>query len=181
METKSPWNLALKYGLVLAFSNIIINLAFFFISPDAMTQKYSASGLIQLLLVAVSAIFIFYKAAIERRDSELGGHMTFGNSFGFMMTTALPAAFIISIYTFVFVKFINPGFMDKVMEQQAQQMYEQGQSEETIQRAMEMTKMMSSPTVLTIFGIVGSLFQSLIFALIASIFTRKTQPTDDIQ
>ncbi len=180
METHSPWPTAMRYGLILSFSHIIINLVFFMINPDTMGgDKMSLLGIVQLLLVAVVSIYILFHGTIKRRDEELGGSITYNKSLGFMMTIALPAAFVVSVYTFIFFKYINPDFMDKVMEMQAQEMYNKGMSEEKIDEAMGMAKKMSTPAMITIFGMLGSLFWFFIYALIASVFTKKVPDFDN--
>lgn len=180
METTSPWPTALRYGLILSFTHIIINLVFFIIDPDTMGgSKMSVLGIVQLLLVAVISIYVLYHATVKRRDDELGGHITYGKSLSFMMTTALPAAFVISVYTFIFFKYLNPGFMDKIMDLEAQKMYDKGMSEEQIDQAMGMAKKMSSPAMITVFGMLGSLFWFFVYALIAAIFTKKVSVSSD--
>jgi hypothetical protein len=42
---------------------------------------------------------------------------------------------------------------------------------------MQMAKLFNSPAAMTFFGAVGTLFQMFIYALIASIFTKKEPVT----
>lgn len=178
METKSPWPLAMKFGLIIAFVHIIINLVFYFIDPEAAQKGTSTLGIIQLILVFVLTAWVFIYATKLRRDSELDGYITYNKSLGFMMNISLPAAFIISVYTYIFFAYINPGMMEKIMETQVEQMQAQGRSEEEIDMALSMAQKMSSPMLLTFFGVLGSLFQLFLVSLIAAIFTRKNPPVE---
>lgn len=173
METKSAWPIAMKYGLMLAFANIAINLVFYLLNPESMDGNWSAMGIIQLGLTAATGIGILIMAANIRRDQDLGGVMSYGKSLGFMMQTAIPAALIISFYTFIFFTYIAPEFFAKMLETQANQMAEKGMSDEQIEQTIAMTKKFSNPLMMTIFGAFGVMLQMLIFSLIGSIFTRK--------
>jgi hypothetical protein len=173
METKSGWPIALKYGLMLAFSNIAFNLIFYIINPNSMDGKFTAMGVIQLLLTSVVGIWILIMGTKVRRDQDLEGNITYGKSLGFMMQTSIPAALIISFYTYIFFAFIAPEFFEKMLEMQANQMAEKGMSDEQIEQTMSMTKKFSNPLMMTIFGAFGVMFQLLIFSLIGSIFTKK--------
>ena len=96
-----------------------------------------------------------------------------------MLRMALPAAFVVSVYTFIFLKYINSDMMEKAMEIQAQEMYNKGMSEEQIDQAMGMAKKMTSPAAVTVMSMFGSMIIFFIYALIASIFTKKVPVTDN--
>lgn len=177
METKSPWPVALKYALVLAFSFIAVNLVFYLINPNANNGEWSVVAVIQLLITIFIGIYVLYLAAKVRRDQDLEGVMSYGKSLGFMMQTALPAAIIISFYTYIFFTFIAPEALDKIINTQAEQMAKRGQSDQDIERAMQYTRMFTTPIWMTIFGTFGTMLQLFIFSLIASIFAKKDPKT----
>ncbi|MES2779258.1 MAG: DUF4199 domain-containing protein [Bacteroidota bacterium] len=181
METKSPWPMAMKYGLIVAFAHIIVNIVFYMINPELSQKGTSALGITQLLILLAATIYILYSVTVKRRDEDLDGYISYSQSLGFMIKIALPASFVIAIYTYIFLAYINVDFMQKMWETQAQEMYNQGKSEEEVEQVMKVGKMMSSPLILTFFGFMGSLFQLFIFSLIASIFARKQSPIDTIQ
>jgi uncharacterized membrane protein len=116
MEQKSGWPIALKYALILAFATIALNLFFYIINPKSVEGTWSFIGLVQLLLAVAVSIYIFIAAAKVRRDQDLDGVMSYGKSLGFMMRMAMPAALIISFYTFIFFAYINPELLQKIME-----------------------------------------------------------------
>lgn len=177
MEQKSGWPIALKYALMLAFATIAINLIFYIINPKSVEGTWSFIGIVQLLLAIVVSVYIFVVAAKVRRDQDLEGVMSYGRSLGFMMQMAMPAALIISFYTFIFFAYINPELLQKIMETQAEQMANSGKSDEEIEQALQFAKMFNSPAAVTIFGAIGTMFQLFIYALIASIFTKKEPVT----
>lgn len=177
IETKSGWPLALRYGLILAFANIAINLLFYIVNPNPYNSEFSVYSISQLALTIVAGFTILSMAAKMRRDNDLGGVMSYGESLKIMMQTALPAALIISFYTYLFFTFISPEFFTKMWEIQAEQMSQKGMSDEEIEQALRIGSKFNNPLIMTIFGALGVLFQLFIFSLIASIFVKK-EPKD---
>jgi hypothetical protein len=179
MENKSPWPLALKFGLILALSNIAITMVFYLINPNSADGKWSLSGVIQLLLSVVLAIYILFAAGKMRRDQDFGGIISYGQSLGFMLITAIPAALIISFFTYLFFTYINPELVQKIWDAQAEELAKSGKSDEEIEMQLSMVRKFSSPMMMTIFGGLGTMFQMLIYALIASIFVKKDPITQE--
>lgn len=181
MEQKSPWPLALKYGLILAFTQIIVNIVFYLISPDSATKGFSGLGGVQFLLVALASISLLVVAGNARKNEDLGGYMTYNKSLGFMLLTALPVAVLIGLFTFIFAKYMAPEVFAKVMDQQIEEMYNRGMSEEQVEQSMKFMKIFMSPGSMMVIGAIGTYFWLFIYSLIASIFTKKTPPVEDLQ
>jgi heme/copper-type cytochrome/quinol oxidase subunit 2 len=181
MEQKSPWPLALKYGLIIAFAQIIINVVFYLIAPDSATKGFSGIGLVQTLIVAIVSIYLLIMAAKLRRDEDMGGYMSYNKSLGFMLVISLPVAVLIGIYTFIFSKYIAPEVFSAVMDKQVEEMYNKGMSEEQVEQSMKYVKMFMSPVVMLIIGTIATYFWMFLYSLIASIFAKKTAPVEDIQ
>jgi len=181
MEQKSPWPLALKYGLILAFTQIIISIVFYLISPDSAAKGFSGLGGIQFLLSALASISILVVAGNARKNEDLGGYMAYNKSLGFMLLLGLPVAVLIGIFTFIFAKYIAPEVFAKVMDQQIEEMYNRGMSEEQVEQSMKFMRIFMSPGVMLVFAMISSYFGTFIYALIASIFTKKTPPVEYLQ
>jgi hypothetical protein len=179
MEKKSGWPIAMKYGLILAFASIVINLGFYLIEPNSFDSKFKLSNVLQFLITAIASVYILMMAGKIRRDEDLDGYVSYGKALGFSMQTSIPAALIIAFYTYIFFTYISPEFLTKMWEMQAEQMAQSGKSDEEIELAMSMSKKFSSPLIMTVFGAFGVMFQMLIFSLIASIFVKKELQTID--
>lgn len=177
MENKSPWPLALKFGLILALSNIALTMLFYLINPDSADGKWSLMGIIQLLIAIIVSIYIMLIAGKTRRDQEMDGIMSYGQSLGFMLITALPAALIISFFTYLFFTYINPEIFQKILDTQAEELTKAGKSDEEIEMTLNMVRKFSNPLMMTVFGALGTMFQMLVYALIASIFVKKEPKT----
>lgn len=173
METKSGWPIALKYALILAFATIAINLIFYLINPQSVNGTWNATGIIQLAISIIVSIYILYISAKTRRDQDLEGNISYGKALGFMLRTALPAALIISFYTYLFFTYINPEMLVKIMETQAEALAKAGKTDEEIEQALKAAKLFTNPTAMTVFGAMGTMLQMLVFGLIAAIFVKK--------
>ena len=138
MEKKSGWPIAMKYGLILAFASIVINLGFYLIEPNSFDSKFKLSNVLQFLITAIASVYILMMAGKIRRDEDLDGYVSYGKALGFSMQTSIPAALIIAFYTYIFFTYINPEFLTKMWEMQAEQMAQSGKSDEEIELAMSM-------------------------------------------
>lgn len=177
METKSPWPLALKYALVLAFSYIAINLVFYLINPDASNGEWSLMGTIQLLITLLVWVYVLYIAAKARREQDLNGEITYGQSLGFMMITSLPATFIVGLYAYVFAAYIAPEIVEKAWNMQAEKMSQKGMSDEEIDQAMKIAHIFRNPAIMIFGSMIWQMVISLLLGLIVSIFTKKDPKT----
>ena len=100
--------------------------------------------------------------------------MTYGEAFISCFLIGLFAGILSTIYIFVFAKFINPGFINEILEQSRAQMQARNMTDDQIETAMEYTKRFTSPIWLVIWGFVAYIFMSLVLGLIAAIFLKKT-------
>lgn len=179
MENKSPWPLALKFGLILALSEIVITMFFYIINPDTINEKSILLAVSKHLVSATVSIYILFTAGKMRRDQDLGGFINYGQSLGFMMITAIPAALIISFFSYLFLTYINPESMQKIWDAQAEALAKSGKSDEEIEMQINMARKFSNPILMTILGGLVTMLLMLIYALIASIFVKKDPITQE--
>ena len=103
--------------------------------------------------------------------------MSFGQGFGIGFWIALISSAISSVFTYFYIKFIDQGFIQQLMDRTREQMEEKGTlSEEQIDQAMQMTSKFMTPESILIFGLIGGLIIMIICALIVTIFTQKKNP-----
>lgn len=179
MEKKSAWPLAMKYGLMLAFSHIVISLLGYVISPQNDTDKISAISIIFTLISIVISTYILYLAGKLRRDQDYDSYISYGTALGFMMMVAIPASFITSFYEYIYSNYINPELAQKIMDQQLQKMADQQKSDEEIEMAKKVIQFFNTPFVATFGGAIVRACIYLAYALIASIFVKKEPQTID--
>ncbi|HMQ00941.1 MAG TPA: DUF4199 domain-containing protein [Cyclobacteriaceae bacterium] len=155
----------IRYGLFYG----LVSIALFIIM--SITGMDMQSGLVRVLSSAVFIAFIYL--AHKYFKDEGNGFMSYGQGVGIGLFLSLVGGVISSVFTFIYIKFIDDSMMQQIMDKARYDMEERGMSDEQIDQAMEFSAMFMSPMAMLIFGIVGAVFIGLILSLIVSIFTQK--------
>ena len=127
-------------------------------------------------VVFIGGIVIFTK---KYRDEVCNGVISYGGALGYGVLLSLFASIVVSIVNYVYLGYVDSGFIDYTLEQQEAGMYEQNVPEEQIEVAMEYTRKFTSPIMMAIWGIVGSVFFGLIISLVTSAFLKKEADSFD--
>ena len=167
MEQKSTFELALKPGLIVAGGAIAFNLLVWALTSDLDMQKYISWAIYPLLA------FAYYYFTVDYRDNVKDGHLSYGQSFVFMLFISIVYSVVFSLYYFVFLNYIDPEMINKMMDAVEQQYYDAGMSEEQIEQSLKIVSYMFSPVLMTVMTIFGGIFSGVILSLIMSIFTKK--------
>lgn len=157
----------IRYGLILAVASI----AFFVIMNVAGIDMQGPLSYIGWL-ISIALIYLAHKYFKENGD----GYMTIGQGTGIGFWTGLISAFISSPFTYIYIKFIDSGFIDNIKDKQIEKMQEQGMSDEQIDQAMQFAGTFMSAEFILIMGIVGGVIMSIIFGVVISLFTKNTPP-----
>lgn len=158
----------INYGLLLGLASIVLSVILYVL--DMHMQQGWLTG---TLSFAIMAGIIIY--GINEFKKNNGGYLTLGEALKIGVGVALIAGIIGAIYQFIFMNYIEPDFLDKMMELQFEKMIEDNpdMTEEQINMSMEMGKKFSTPWITTAFSIIGSLFFGLIISLIAGLIMKK--------
>ncbi|MEQ8908874.1 MAG: DUF4199 domain-containing protein [Vicingaceae bacterium] len=159
--TKSALNFGTMLGLVLMIISLII---FVFEMYEAKWLSYIS------YIILIVGIIMGIK---RRRDQERGGVISYGQSLGYGTLVAFFAGLIGAIVLFMYLKFVDDGFIQYNIELQEAQMYEAGLPDEQIEQSMMWTKKFSNPTFYSVMGLVANVFFGFIISLIASAFLKK--------
>jgi len=173
-EKKSVWPFAMTYGLALGMISVILSIVFYIVSPMD-PEKGTGGGWIQTVITLLLEGIFVYWAVSKFRDESNDGFISYGRSLGTTMAMAIPTAILTAIYVYIFFAFIDPDFLSKIAEVQANKMAERGLSDEQIEKQMAMMNKFSSPMMYSLLSPLGVGFQLLIIGLIISIFTRREQ------
>ena len=158
----------IRYGIILAAISII----YFLIT--AMMQINTNEGAARWISL-VFAIVVFYLAHKYYKDNG-DSFMSYGQGIGIAFWISLIASTASSIFTYIYIKFIDPEWVNIILDAQLEGMQEKGMSDEEIEMAMSMTEKFMTPEMILIFGIVIGISMGLIVALIVTIFTQKKNP-----
>ncbi len=163
--------IGMRFGIIAGIAGI----AFFMILNllgQGTNQTLSYLG--YLILAAI--MFLGHKAYKEEGDS----YMNYAQGLGIGTLIALISGALNAIFFYIYVSFINTGYMGEIMNIQREKMEEQGLGDDQIEQAMEMTERFMSPGLMAVFAIVGSVFFGFIISLIISAITQNKRPENNL-
>ena len=166
----NPTKVATKWALFYVGVSIVITYAIDLLNLDPNSAvKY-------ISLIPFIAFCIL--AQKEYRD-QLGGYLTFGQGFSAGFRYALFAGLLLAIFTFLYLKILNPGALDKIIEQQKTLLEQKNMSEAQIDTASEITKKWGV-LIGTLSAAIGSLVSGCIVALIGAAILKKERSPFDV-
>jgi drug/metabolite transporter (DMT)-like permease len=137
----------------------------FSLSDQTFVQYLSLAIIIAGIIIGI----LNYKNKVE------GGFITYGQSLGSGVLTGLFAAIVLSVYTIIFFKFIDPDMVNVILKKAEENMRDRNQNmtEDQIDMAMSYTRKFMNPYIMAITSTIWLTFMSFIASLIISIFTKK--------
>jgi uncharacterized membrane protein YeaQ/YmgE (transglycosylase-associated protein family) len=163
-------NTTLFYGLILAASNIVFTLVFFFLGFQ--TDKIAEGRWFSLLPFAIGIVVTWLGVKAVREEAK-DKALSYGKGVGSGVLINLYAGVIGSIYGFIHFTFINPNFCDYVINSARQQWAEKGISDAQMDAMEKGMRFMMSPIVSSIWGLVMTVFFGLVVALVVSAFLKR--------
>ena len=156
----------IRYGLIMGAFSIVYFLVLNTLGAD-ITQGPASWG--RYVYCAV-LIFLAQKYYKDNGDS----FMAYGQGIGISFWMGLVSSVVGSIFTYIYVKFIDQGFIQQIMDRTREGMEEKGtMSEDQIETAMSMTAKFMTPEMMLVFGLVFGIIGTVIIGLIVTIFTQK--------
>jgi hypothetical protein len=168
-ETSTPFvttrSAGVRYGIIMGIAGIALFVIFIVAGVDIQGP---ARWLNVLVLAAV--IFLAHKYYKENGD----GFMTIGQGIGIGFWLCLVSSTISSVFSYVYMKFIDTGFVQQMIDRAREGMEEKGtMSDEQIDQAMAFTAKLMTPEMILIFGFVFGIIFGVIIAVIVGLFTQK--------
>jgi len=163
-------SVGVRFGLIAALISIVYFLVLNISGIDMTRGVWNWVGYV----ITAVLIFFAHKQFKERGDS----YMSYGQGIGIAAWMGLVSAVITSVFTYLYIKFIDASFLDLIKEKQLEEMQKQGLSDEQIDQAMQVASMFTSAEAIFFFGLIGGVATAVVIALIVTIFTQKknTQP-----
>ncbi len=159
----------MNYGAVLGCCLVAIAVVMWLLGIDDK-ESMIPSLLNNVLIIAGIAYTV-----ILFRDTENNGFISYGDSLKLGTSVAFFSSVILSFYTFIFVTFIEPDYLNEIIELAEQAILESDPeiSDENLDLALSMSERFMQPHWLLILGILGGTFVGFIYSLIISIFVKK--------
>ena len=167
-QQKPTKKIALNYGVYLGFASVLLSVILF-----ATGQHLERNLLTNLLGIAIIAVFIIL--GIKQYKQSNNGFLTLGQGLKTGIGIALIGALISVVYTVIFAKFIEPTFIDQVVEMQRQQLLDNpSMTDEMIERMEKGTRDYFYIATTGMILIVN-LFLGFVISLIASLAMQKKE------
>ena len=164
----------LIYGLYMALGGLVLNLILFFLNFHTDVEKFSTGqwiGGILGLIIAITCIALGTKA--RRDEIPTTEDFGYGSALGSGVMIGVFSCLFGLVSNFLYMRVINPGFREVIIQAQAAKMDAKGIPAAQIER---MESMMRSPVGTVIntvsFIIIGMIFFTLISFITAAIFKR---------
>ncbi len=162
-------SVGIRYGLIQG----VVSIAYFVGLNVAGVDMTQGIGRWASLIFSIAIIYLAHKYYKENGD----GYMSIGQGTGIGFWMSVVSSVISSIFTFIYVKYIDTGYIEQMLDKTRENMAASGNmSEEQLDQAMEMTAKFMTPTMLLIFGIVFGIIILVLCALVVSLFTKKNNP-----
>ena len=173
METQSGSvkKIALPYGFLLALATIVISVIVY-VMGMTYEQPWWQSAMNFVLMAAVIAY------GLKAFKAGNGGFLSLGEALKTGLAISLIAGLIGSVFTFIFIEFIEPDFTVNMLEATREKMIDQNpeMTEDQMEMALGMTEKMMSPGIMVAIGIIASLFFGFIISLITGLIMKQDKP-----
>jgi len=189
MENKQSemLKLAMNNGLIIGAVSIAISVIIWVTGLIENLGLFSSAFIGMLQLVIVVYLLLFFSK--RYRDTLLSGKITFGQAFTFGVLLVLLSSVITSFYSYVFNRFIDPDYAQRIMTMLQDKTYAwmsgKGVPEDQIEEAMKKFEEKGIPTPIETlvsslqFGLIGGTIMSLISSAIIKKNTNNPDAFDE--
>ena len=170
----------LTYGFAMALAGALLTLVLFFLgyhSDPAKVQTAQWISIPLLIAITVACLVLGSKA----RSSELPATEDFGygRALGTSVMIVLFAALFGVVTNALYTSFINPGFVDVLVQAQADKLEAKGVSSAQIEQMEKGMRFMMKPPLMAVFNFLGAMFWGTLIALITSAFVRRPAAAEE--
>ncbi|MBT1703182.1 DUF4199 domain-containing protein [Chryseosolibacter indicus] len=156
-----------RYGVIGGLVSIVF---FLFLSLAGLI----GTGYWNWLGYLITAVIIFMAHKFFKENGD--GFMSYGQGVGISLWIGIISAAISSVFSYIYMKFIDSSFTETIKQKQIESMQERGMSDEQIDQAMQYASMFTTPEAMFIFGLLFGILGTIIIGLIVTIFTQKKAP-----
>jgi uncharacterized membrane protein len=128
-----------------------------------------------VFVVTVGVAFTIYFIASKEYKDNNSGMITFGQSFGIAVLTALIGGMIRAVGFYLYVKLIDTNYMDRVLEAQEEVRERMGAPEVDPDQLPAFVKFFQTPEFLGISTFVNAMLGALIIGLIVAAIIQKKE------
>ena len=163
---------SLNYGIILGFTLVIISVISYLFGTMESTTGQRISSIFQYVIIIIGIIW-----GTKTLRTSTDGFISYGRALGSGTLIATLSSVILAVYTFIFMKYIDPSAIEKMMAIAEESMTSKGLSDEQVEMSMKFTRTIMNPAFLAIGTIWTYTFMGFLFSLFTSIFLQKKGPS----
>ena len=161
-------NIMVNNGIILGISSVLFALVMF-ATGNHLTPHWSASIVNAIIFIGI----IIY--GIKQFKATNNNFLSWGQGVKIGVGVAIVGGLIVVVYNYLFTNFIEPDFMNQMMEIQNQAFLDQGLTEDQIEAANALTSTFSSPGIMAAVGIISYAIGGFIVAAITAAILKKSE------
>lgn len=121
------------------------------------------------------AVYIgfIHVSMVRYRDRFQDGLLSYGQGVWMGTRMGILAGIIVGAYLFLYMKVINPAYIDELIVQMQETYLQMGLNEEEVAQMEGMFRLTANPLLMIVSGVLGAGFSAFIFSLIIAIFQRR--------
>ena len=166
-EPGSVKGVSFKWGIIGGIAFIALGLVFQ--AVDLAGESWT--GYVNLLPL-IGVLFLAHNEYKSTGD----GYMNYGQGLGIGTLVCLIASVVSSIFSYIYISFVDDSLIGKMKEQAYEEWDKQGLSGATLDQAEKMLDFFANPTFIAIAGIFSGVFFGFLITLIVSAITKETRP-----
>jgi hypothetical protein len=154
-----------RYGFVLG----IVIVAYFFILTSIGLHSNQGFWLWFKYAFIIGAIYMAHRYFKYHN----GALMEYGQGVSVAVWTGLTFGLLDAVFRYIYIKFIDPSFIQKMQAVQIEEMQRKGMSETEIDQAVGITSLFVNAEFVAVVVFLSALVGAVVIGLVLSIFTRN--------
>lgn len=170
-ETPSTMDPAKKWGVIYGLAGLILSLTIAMF--DLGTKGIAVQGFVFLITIGLASA-MYFMAGKEFKNSN-NGYITLGQGFGIAFVVGLIGGAIRAVGFYLYIKFIDSGYMERILEAQTEMQERFGGSPIDPDELPDFVKFFQSPEFLGISTFINVMIGALILGLIVAAIIQKKE------
>ena len=166
---------AVKWGLITGMVYIAISLVNNLLGLQEPGNTASAGlGMVISFATFLITFLTIYLGVKEHKNEDLGGYLTTTQGFKAGLKMAFIAGIIAAVFSFIYMQFIDPELMERVMAAQEEKFEEM--SEEQRDTMGKIMGIFTNPIILACFTVIWIALWGMVKGLVAGLILKKDPP-----
>lgn len=160
--------ITLKFGAYLGAASVFLQITMYLFKIHLKPNVFFALLNYAVIIICIVWAIKFYKKSFD--------YLSLKDALKIGVGVAVAGGFITGIYNIIFTTFIEPDFLEQVLEARKEFLSNQNFDEAQIQEQMKMAKKMSSPFFTMAISIISIAFWGFVISVVAGFILKSKKP-----